>query len=50
MLNTLEVVDIYIDYIGLITGISPCPAGVVVSAHAVDSFIRPKIISTKLVI
>ena len=47
MLNTADVVDRYIDKIGVITGMSPCPAGVVVLANVVDSFIRPKIISTK---
>ena len=31
----------------VIIGMSPCPAGVVLSADVVDSFIRPKIISTK---
>ena len=31
----------------VITGMSPCPAGVVVSADIIDSFIWPKIISTK---
>ena len=31
----------------VITGISPCHAGVVISADVVDSFIKPKKISTK---
>ena len=47
MANTVDVVDRYIDNIGVITGMSPSPAGVVLSVDAVDSFIRPKIISTK---
>ena len=36
MLNTVDVVDI--DKIRAITGMPPCPAGVVASADVVDSF------------
>ena len=39
VLYTVDVVDIYMDKIGAIAGISPCPAGVVVPADVVDSFI-----------
>ena len=46
VLNTADVVDRCIDKIGVIAGVSLCPAGVVL-ADVVDSFIQPKIISTK---
>ena len=43
-LNTADVVDWYIDKIGVITGMSPCYAGVLVSVDVVDSFINKVII------
>ncbi len=46
-MNTTDVVDRYIDKIGVITGMSPCAAVVLVLADVIDSFIRPKLISTR---
>ena len=47
VLNRVDVVDRYIDKIGVITRMSPCPAGVGISVDVVDSFIRPKMILAK---
>ena len=47
VLNTTDVVDRYIYKFRAIARMSPCPAGVVVSEDVVNSFISPKIISTK---